>query len=148
MLTTILQKDVFGHNIWTKALRNAILVSRSMFSRPGNPMMPLILTYDHDLWPIKVMIFVKSHFESCLNYYWVKHCQFVTKGIMGDGLSRNQKHILSSLYLRCTRIMGYVGHHFSQRCLWDHKTWTETLKMTIWMTRSMFLMSRNPMVPR
>ena len=55
-LATIMQKDVFDHNFWTKALRMTILVSRSMFSRSKNLMVPFVLAYDLDLlrsWPLQ-----------------------------------------------------------------------------------------------
>ena len=48
-LSTIMQKDVFEHNFLTKALKMTILVSRSMFLRSRNPMVPFIWTYDLDL---------------------------------------------------------------------------------------------------
>ena len=56
MLAIIVQKDVFDHNFWTKALRMMILASRCMFVRSRNLMVPFVLTYDLDLdlsrsWP-------------------------------------------------------------------------------------------------
>ena len=52
----LLQKSVFDHNSWTKALVMTILVSRSIFLRSGNLMVPFVLTYDIDLsgsWPLQ-----------------------------------------------------------------------------------------------
>ena len=54
-LATIMQKDVFDYNFWTKALRMKILVSKSMFLRSRKLMVPFIFTYDLDLsrsWPL------------------------------------------------------------------------------------------------
>ena len=48
-LATIMQKDVFDHNVLNKVLRMTILVSRSMFLRSRNSMVPFILPYDPDL---------------------------------------------------------------------------------------------------
>ena len=42
-------KKTFDHNFWTKALRKTILVSRSMFLRSRNPLVPFVLTCDLDL---------------------------------------------------------------------------------------------------
>ena len=55
-LATIMQKDVFDHNFWTKALGMTILASRYMFLRSRNVMVPFVLTYDLDLsrsWPLQ-----------------------------------------------------------------------------------------------
>ena len=55
-LATIMQKDVFDHNFWTKALMTMILASRSMFFRSVNLMVSFLLTYDLDLlrsWPLQ-----------------------------------------------------------------------------------------------
>ena len=49
MLSTIMQKDIFDHNFRTKALKMTILVSRSMFLRSSNLMLPFIFPYDLDL---------------------------------------------------------------------------------------------------
>ena len=51
-MSTIMQKDVFDHNFQTKALKMTIVVSRSMFLRPRNPMVLFILTFDCDLCEI------------------------------------------------------------------------------------------------
>ena len=55
-----MQKDVFDHNFSAKALRMMILVSRSMFLRSRNPMVPFIVANDLDLsrsWPLQNYIF-------------------------------------------------------------------------------------------
>ena len=50
-LATIIQKDVFDHNFWTKALTITILASRSVF----------LIQYDGAIcfnlwhWPLKIM---------------------------------------------------------------------------------------------
>ena len=65
-LATILQKSVFDHIFWTKALRNAILVFRSMFLRSRNPMVPFILTHDlawhlqNNFWAISQLLIGKT----------------------------------------------------------------------------------------
>ena len=46
---------VFDHNFWTKALRMTTLVSRSMFVKLRNLVVPFIFTYDLNLsmsWPL------------------------------------------------------------------------------------------------
>ena len=48
-LSTVMQKDIFEHNFLTKALKMTTLVSRSMFLRSRNLMVPFIWTYDLDL---------------------------------------------------------------------------------------------------
>ena len=59
MLATIMQKDVFDHNFWTKALR-MILVSIDLFFRSRNPMVPFILPYDRDLCKITFLDIYQS----------------------------------------------------------------------------------------
>ena len=68
-LATIVQKDVFAHNFWTKALRMTILASRSMSLRSRHPVVPFVLTYDldqgHDLpeiifWAISPLVLGKT----------------------------------------------------------------------------------------
>ena len=46
MLATIMQKDVFDHNIWTKALRMTIWDLRSMFLRSMNLIVPVVIQAD------------------------------------------------------------------------------------------------------
>ena len=48
-LATIMQKDIFDHNFLTKALKMTIGVSRSIFLRSRNPILPFISPYDLDL---------------------------------------------------------------------------------------------------
>ena len=52
-LATIMQKDVFDHNFWTKALMTMILAPRSVFyvKEPDSAIFYLWP------WPFKVMIF-------------------------------------------------------------------------------------------
>ena len=57
--TSILQKDIFDHEVLTKALRMTISVSGSKFRRSRNPMVSFIFTYDLDLsrsWPLQNVI--------------------------------------------------------------------------------------------
>ena len=49
MLTAITQKDVFDPKFLTKLFTMMILVSRSMFLRSSNLLVPLLLIYDLDL---------------------------------------------------------------------------------------------------
>ena len=64
-LTTIMQKDVFDHNFWTKALRITILVSRYVFEVKESDS---AICFDLWPWPFKVMTFAKSHFGPQLSY--------------------------------------------------------------------------------
>ena len=78
-LATIMQKDVFDHNVWTKAVMTMILASRSMFFRSINPMVPFLLKCQgHDL--------CKSHFWPYLSYYWAKPGQILAQGSLGKGI--------------------------------------------------------------
>ena len=63
-LATIMQNDVFDYNVWTKALRMKILVSRSVF---GVKECDGAIYFALWPWPFKVMTYAKSHFGPYLS---------------------------------------------------------------------------------
>ena len=66
-LATIMQKDVFDHNFWTKALQVTILASRYVFKVKESDG---AICFDLWPWSFKVMTFAKSRFVPYLIYQW------------------------------------------------------------------------------
>ena len=133
MFSAILQKHIFGHNFLTKAHRNIILVSRTMFWGSRIQMALFIFSC---IWPCLI-----SHFWKAWN--WSIYFLSIT------GISSNFHVLVQVLIipqvLSCLCVgqiwVLYVRHHFA-------KTHFGPLHwMMILVSRTMFWGSRNEMEP-